>query len=512
MKIKRDISTIGLLFAAIGGIIGSGWLFGPFFAAKIAGPAAILSWIIGGSLMMVIALTFAELASTFPVTGGTAHFLELSHGTLVNFTMAWIAWLAATAVAPIETLALLNYATNYVPWLMRQENGVHLLTLKGMGVAAGLMLVLSAVNSLGANIFYKANNFVVTLKIIVPCLTILTLLFFSFHPQNWISNGFAPAGLKGILAALPTAGVIFSYIGYSPAIQLAGEAKNPQRAIPIAIIGALSVCIVLYVVLQFTFISALPSQSFANGWHQLQFSGDAGPFAGIAIIIGVLWLAYVLYFDAAVSPLGTAFVYTASSARLCYAMTLNRYLPEHFLKLNQHGVPTRILALNYIIGLILFLPFPTWQKMASFLVSAIVFAYAVGPLALVVLRRTMADKHRSFRVPVARIVCPIAFYISNLIVFWTGWQIVSKLLVTIIIGYILLLTYKNTRFGRHLNLQWRKAWWIFFYVGIMGLISYLGSFGGGIGVIPFGWDFLVIAIFSLIIFEIALYAATNHLR
>ena len=90
MPLKRSIGTMGLLFAAVGGIVGSGWLFGPYYAAQFAGPAAILSWVIGGALMMVIAMTFAELSSTFPLAGGTVRFLALSHGTMVSFSMGWI--------------------------------------------------------------------------------------------------------------------------------------------------------------------------------------------------------------------------------------------------------------------------------------------------------------------------------------------------------------------------------------------------------------------------------------
>ncbi|MEO8964655.1 MAG: amino acid permease, partial [Gammaproteobacteria bacterium] len=78
MTFKRSIGPIGLLFAGISSVIGSGWLFGPLYAAQIAGPAAAISWILGGVLMIVIALTFAELGSTFPVAGGMIQFAQYS--------------------------------------------------------------------------------------------------------------------------------------------------------------------------------------------------------------------------------------------------------------------------------------------------------------------------------------------------------------------------------------------------------------------------------------------------
>jgi len=172
MHLKRSIGTWGLLFAAIGGIVGSGWLLGPFNAAQIAGPASILSWVIGGALMMVVAMTFAELSSTFPLAGGTVRFLQLSHGPLVSFTMAWVGWISAAAVAPIETMALLQYSSNYIPGLMHTVQGTNVLTLMGIFVAACLMLVMCFINAMGAKFLSKANASVVIFKVAIPVLTL----------------------------------------------------------------------------------------------------------------------------------------------------------------------------------------------------------------------------------------------------------------------------------------------------------------------------------------------------
>lgn len=503
MQLKRSIGTLPLLFTAVVGIIGSGWLLGPFFAAKLAGSAAILSWIIGGCLMMIIALTFAELASSFPVTGGTARFLQFSHGSLVSFSIAWVGWLASLAIPPIETMALLNYASSYLPWLMKIVKGVPVLTGCGIVSAGFLLLTLSIINALGAKALAKASSLLIILKLIVPVSTILILASVGFQERNFFVAGFAPNGVQGILAALPSAGVIFSFIGYSPAIQLAGETKNPGRSIPIAIIGGLSVCIVLYVLLQTVFIGALPEGALSQGWQSLGFSGDLGPFAGIAIALGLTWFAKLLFFDAALSPYGTALVHTVTATRISYGLGKNGFLPEAMLKINRFGIPVRIVILNFLIGLFFFLPFPSWQKMMGFLVSALVFAYAVGPLSLLALRRALPNHPRPFKVPFAYFFCLLAFYICNLIIFWTGWAIVSKMLIAIFLGYVLLAIYKKTRFGENLKFNFGKSWWILLYVVSLGVLSYLGSFEGGHHKIPFGWDFVAIAGMSAVIFSLA---------
>src|ERR1700733_1781235 len=128
MQFHRTIGPFGLLLAGIGSVIGSGWLFGPLYTAQIAGPAAIISWIIGGILMIIIALTFAELGSAFPVAGGMIQFAQYSHGPLISFMIGWIVWISSVAISPVETLGIIQYLANYLPGLMENREGAHLLT------------------------------------------------------------------------------------------------------------------------------------------------------------------------------------------------------------------------------------------------------------------------------------------------------------------------------------------------------------------------------------------------
>lgn len=109
------------------------------------------------------------------------------------------------------------------------------------------MLIMCYINIIGAHWVGKVNIPIVCIKLIVPLLVIILFLVENLDLQNFYNHGdFFEAGAHGILRALPTAGVIFSFIGFSPAIHFAGESKNPQRALPIAIIGSLSICMVLY--------------------------------------------------------------------------------------------------------------------------------------------------------------------------------------------------------------------------------------------------------------------------
>ena len=101
-ELKRDVGLRGLTMISLGSIIGSGWLLGALGAAQSAGPASLLSWILAGAILGILALVHAELGSTYPLSGGTARFPFLGFGALGGFTGGWMAWIQAVTIAPIE--------------------------------------------------------------------------------------------------------------------------------------------------------------------------------------------------------------------------------------------------------------------------------------------------------------------------------------------------------------------------------------------------------------------------
>jgi amino acid transporter len=114
-KLRRDAGMIGLLYASLGSIIGSGWLFGALHAAVQAGPWSVLSWIIGAVAILLLAFVFAELSTMFPNSGALVHMTHVSHGDLVGKIWSWILFLAFVSVPPVEVTAVLTYANNRTP-------------------------------------------------------------------------------------------------------------------------------------------------------------------------------------------------------------------------------------------------------------------------------------------------------------------------------------------------------------------------------------------------------------
>jgi amino acid transporter len=520
--LRRDIGRTALLFAGIGSIIGSGWLFGAFKAAGIAGPSAILSWGIGGVMILLIGLTYAELGPMFPVSGGVARYPHYSFGSAASFVMGWITWLAAASVAPVEVEAALNYASNNIGGLAHisaaaGQNPVLTFPL-GYIVAALLMAFFVWVNFRGIRWFARLNNPIVTWKIVVICVVVVAFLVTQFRGANFTQfGGFAPGGVHGIFEAIATAGITFSFLGFRQGIELAGETDNPARNIPFAVIGSVLVTAAIYILLQVAFIGAAPVGGKGGlasvGWSNLSFANDFGPLAGIAQLIGLSWLATVLYVDAVISPGGTGLIYTTVTARITHAMARNRNIPSTFEATSSKGAPTGGLILAFVVGLIFFLPFPGWQKLIEFITSATVLSFGAGPLVLMAMRRQMPQLERKFRLPGGHIVPFLAFFSANMIVYWAGWDTNWKLYLGILAGLVLYAL--NHVFGRERlpRLDLRSAAFLVPWLGGLCLVSYLGNYpepaAGNLAVfgtsgLSLVWAALVILAISAVSYVMAL--------
>jgi amino acid transporter len=505
-SLLREVGLVGLMWASMGSIIGSGWLFGAQEALIVAGPAAIISWIIGALCMLVLALVHAELGAMYPVSGGTARFPHYAFGGVVGASFGWFSWLQAATVAPIEVSAMIQYATHYdfAKDLYNADTGV--LTHSGIVVAVILMAIFTAINFLGVRMLAHTNSAMTWWKVAIPLLTILVLSITNFHSSNFTAaNGFNPGGLQAILLAVSTSGIVFSYLGFEQADQLAGESRNPKRDIPLAIIGSIAIGTVIYILLQIAFLAALPSDAIGSTWDEEGkglYTLFTSPFAEIATLVSLGWLAAIIFADAIISPAGTGVIYTTGSSRVAYGLSRNGYVPSMFEWTNERRVPWVGLLAAFITGCICFLPFPSWQSLVGLITSASVLMYAGAPLSLGVFRKRLPETERPFRLPMAGVLCPVAFAISGLIILWTTWDTDWKLGVAILVGYVILAANRIFDLNEQKPmLDWRAASWLPAYLLGMGVIVYLSSFGPRADPpLPFGWDMAAVAVFSVAIY------------
>ena len=517
-KLRKEAGVVGLLYASLGGIIGSGWLFGPLHAAQQAGPLSIGSWVIGAAAALLLALVYSELATIIPKSGALVHMSRVSHGVLLGHIWSWILFFVYVTIAPVEVMAVLTYANNYLPGLIHAKSG--LLTSTGFVVSVIMLGFFVALNFMVIRWVLFINSLATWWKLLIPAATVFVLIGMSYHPENLhIAHGAAQNDVGGMFTAVATAGVIFSYFGFRGAIDLAGETQNPSRNIPIAVIGSVIIGMVLYIGLQLAFLLAVdPAELTKGGWQALHFPGLTGPFAAIAAAVGATWWAVVLYIDAIVSPAGTAFIYVTSSSRINMATAEIGSGPRVLTTLNRHGVPWVALVVTYVVGALFFFPFPSWQKLVGYISSVTVLSYSIGPIVLLLMRRSMPHAKRPFRLWGAWIIAPAAFIVSNWIVFWTGLETLNILFGMLFVLLVIFLVYHYGFAGRKKHrllgflgrekrrpLDWKHCWWLLPYFGGLWLLTWLGpAMLGGNGTLSLYADMGVIALFSLVILWIAL--------
>ena len=503
-KLVRHIGSWGMLLTGLTGIIGSGWLFASLYAVQIAGPAAIISWLIGCILALTLAIIYAELGALIPEAGALARIPHVALGPLGGFMSGWLCWIAYVAMVSIEVTAVLEYAGNYATWLTVAEGDGRVLTAGGIAVAAVLIAVFTVVNIAGVKWMVRSSVVITIWKVAVPTLVALVLIFVGFQAENFTAyGGFAPYGVNGILGAVSSGGIIFSFVGFRAVIDLAGEARRPERTVPLALVGSVVICLVIYLLLQVALIGAVPAEHLSNGWSGVVENFAAGPFAGLALLLGLQWAALLIFADAVISPGGTALAYVGSSGRINYSMARTGLFPAFFARLNRFHVPAWAIVTNSVIGIIILAPLPGWPQLAGFISSAAVLSLAIGPVALVTLRRQVPDYERPFKVIFATPFAALAFIFVGFIVYWSGWETNWKILLIALLGLAFFVV-RNAVRGDREPLHFVHSSWLILYYVAMALISWLGSFGGGLGVLPVWVDSALIVVVSLLIFRFAL--------
>lgn len=499
------------MFVSLGSIIGSGWLLGALNAARVAGPASVLSWIIAGALLALLALTYAELGAAYPVAGGAARYPYYSHGPIAGFTAGWASWLQAVFIPPIEVIAAITYV-NSVDWVHTNFNMLHttgpdagLLNGTGLVVALVLMVVFTSINLAGAKFLSDSNVIVVVWKTAVPFLAAGVIAGLQFNSANFhAGGGFMPFGFHGVFAAL-TGGVVFSMQGFEQAGQIAGEARNPKKDLARAIVAAMLIGAVLYSLLQFVMIGALKPSDIAGGWSKPLGSDPSayGAWYSLALAVGAVWLAKVLLVDAVISPAGAGVVYLGTSARLSYALGEEREMPGALASTSPKGVPVVSILVAFVVGCLALGPFKSWNALVSVVTSATAIMYAFAPLSLAALHKLDAHRARAYRVPLPRILLPAAFCSANLIFYWGGFATTWKLVCAMAVG-LGLFSFGAWRKRTGARATLRNAIWMVPWFGGHVVIGALGRYGGGYEILPNWFDIVLVIAFALAMFHFAL--------
>ncbi|TSO25791.1 APC family permease [Lactobacillus sp. LL6] len=505
-KLKRHkIGLFSAVMLALNSLIGSGWLFGAGSASKIAGPAAIISWILGAVIIISIAITYIELGSMFPESGGMSRYAQYSHGPLLGFIAAWANWISLVTLVPMEAVAAVQYMSSW-PWEWANwtrhfmKNGD--ITTQGLLVVFLFMVIFTLINYWSVKIMTRFTNLISIFKILLPTLTIVVLMCSGFHASNFGTNihEFMPYGSRSIFEATSVSGIIMSYDAFQTVINMGGELQNPRKNIVRGVLISMLITAAIYVMLQVTFIGAIEPSTLAKvGWHGIDFTS---PFADIAIILGINWLVILLYLDAFVSPFGTGVAFVATASRALAAMTHTKHLPNWLGRLNRkYLIPRTAMIADLVLAIILVSVFRNWNLLATVIAASTLIAYLTGPVTVIALRKIRPDLNRPFKPAYMKWLAPFAFVLTSLAIYWSMWPTTIEVIFVIALGLPVYIYYEVKYQHSDLKSQLKHSWWIIIYLVFMSIISYLGSEGfGGQNFIKYPFDFVIIIIASLIFY------------
>jgi amino acid transporter len=444
----------------------------------------------------------------FPESGGMVRYGHYSHGSLVGFVAAWANWIAIVSVIPVEAEASVQYMATW-KWQWAQDVFRHVpgghgeLTHSGLAIAAVLVIVYFLLNYWSVKLFAKTNSAITLFKLVVPAATAIALMLTEFHPENFhvgAHGGPHAVSLSAVLTAVAISGIVFSYNGFQSPVNMAGEARNPGRSIPFAVIGSILLATIVYLLLQFAFLGSMnPAQLQQGGWAALEYSS---PFAQLALALNLNWLALLLYADAFISPSGTGATYTATTARMIYAMERNGTLPKVFGKVHPRwGIPRPAMWLNLVVSFLFLFFFRGWASLAAVISVATIISYLTGPVSVMTLRRTAPELHRPLRIAGLPLIAGLAFVFATELLYWAKWPLTGEIILLMVVALPVYLYYQFKAGWHDFGRQLKGAAWLIAYLPAIALASWAGSTTfGGRGYIPYGWDLGLVAVLGVVFY------------
>ncbi len=452
----------------IGCMIGSGWLFAAYFAAKAVGPASYITWCIGAGLALILALLLAELASMFKQKALFSRLLVISHDNIdFGFVVAISSWLGMVIVIPAEAAATIQYLSTAYPKMTPYIFYGHEHTLLGSGLIIALIGIYTLINYWGIRSLAKASNIIAVCKFVLPVITAILLLCFSFHPKNITNHGFAPFGVSHIFSGVIDAGIFYAFYGFSMVAMFASELEKPKKNIPRALVMSVLICLLLYLLLQSAFLFSMPEKMLAKGWGNISFTS---PFAQLLLLLNVHFLtiwAGVLYFDAAISPSGTGIIYMGSSARTLTGMAHDKQWPEYFAKLHPiFKLSRRSLIFTTVVCALSVLVFKNWQEIMIIVSVFQLISCVAIPIAFHKLRLDRPDIERQYQVKCGK---SLSYFIFMLLSYLLTQAMVIALVLALLLHLLFFVIYTLTAYERKVSKMinaFLSSWSIFFYMAL----------------------------------------------
>ncbi|MEP7042682.1 MAG: amino acid permease [Dokdonella sp.] len=439
-SLKRQLGALQLTMLGIGAVIGTGIFVLTAEAGQKAGPGMMVAFVIAATVCALAALAYAELASMLPVSGSAYTYTYGVLGEMIAWIVGWALVLEYAVGAAVVSVGWSGYMNGLLAhsdlFGLVQPGGLALPEALRSGPYAGgsfnllallISLVITFLLVIGTSKSAKVNSVLVAIKIIALTVFICIALpavkssnFEPFLPGGWGS----PLGGVGVLGA--AASIFFAYVGFDAVSTAAEETKNPNRNIPIGLIGSLTICTIFYLLVGYSAAGSVGAQPMlgANGMpldpgseamaaacatsqalvcskeplaHALRLIGwpTLGNWIGIAAILALPSVILMMMFG---------------QTRVFFTMSRDGLLPEVLSRVHpRFHTPHVITIITGVVVAICAAFFPV-GKLADTSNSGTLLAFAMVSIGVLILRKQQPERARPFRTPMAWLVCPLAVF------------------------------------------------------------------------------------------------------
>jgi APA family basic amino acid/polyamine antiporter len=430
---RQCLSAFDLTFLGVGAIIGAGiFVLTGIVAATQTGPAIVFSYIMAGFACAFSALSYAELAAMIGGCGSAYGYAYAGFGEIIAWTVGWDLLLEYAISVSAVSVGWSSYFKDLLLSLQLQlpasllhgpmEGGVINILAMGIIFALSLLLILGIKSSA------RFNNLMVLTKLLVIALFII-IASTEVDPKNWVP--FSPFGWSGVMKGASL--IFFAYIGFDAVSTAAEEAINPQRDLPMGIVGSLVICTLLYILVSglltgiVHYTSLNVASPISHSLLMLGYKAAAG-LVGVGAVAGLTTVMLVLFYGL---------------SRVFFAMARDGLLPQYFAVTNEKTkTPVRIILLCGVVMAFIAALVPL-GGLAELVNIGTLFAFIIVCIGVIVLRHTRPDLPRPFKTPFMPYIPILGVICCSYLIFYLPWETMLRFVVWMIIGSVIYFKYSR---------------------------------------------------------------------